>query len=72
MVGIDNGESCGKQCSADAAALGVRMDAEGLQIPDGLLRKRLLQGSAGSCESRESARRGQDDSQQSRRHTCLA
>jgi hypothetical protein len=30
MVGIDNGESCGKQRSADAAALGVRMDAEGL------------------------------------------
>jgi hypothetical protein len=58
MVGIDNGESCGKQCSADAAALGVRMDAEGLQVPNWLLRKRPLQGSAGSCEEREGARSG--------------
>jgi hypothetical protein len=40
MVGIDDGEPGPEQCRANAAALGVGMHAEGLQVPDRLLRER--------------------------------
>ena len=37
VVRIDDGEPGAEQCDADAAALGVGMDAEGLQVPDRLV-----------------------------------
>jgi hypothetical protein len=63
VVGIDHREPGVKQRATDATALGIRMDAKSLQVPDRFLRKRPLQSSAGSCEPRERAWGGKGDPQ---------
>ena len=42
VVRIDDREPGAEQRRADAAALSVGMDAEGLQVPDRLVRERPL------------------------------
>jgi hypothetical protein len=42
VVRIDDREPGAEQCRTDAAALSVGMDAEGLQVPDRLVRERPL------------------------------
>jgi hypothetical protein len=72
MVGIDDGEPGPEQCRADAAALGVGMYAEGLQVPDRLLRERPLQRRAGSRKLRKRTGASDGSAQQRRCHASLA
>jgi hypothetical protein len=72
VVRIDDGETGAEQCRAYPAALGIRMDSEGLQVPDRLARERPLKGGSGSRELRERTRGRDRGAQQRRYHAGLA